>query len=155
MRPPAQRLVEQAKMPDERRSGINVKGCADRGRNVGQRNVLGMQLPVTVEKMIHVGPLAESGQGGQPPLGRWPIHPRSICGEKKPGCLWVRDLDGPSGARRGGREALMIARTLTLGEKPFTLGIREAPSCMEPYEPGMWRSSPGQHRASDRKSRDD
>ena len=48
-----QRLLEQAKMARQRGAGIDIEGRADRGRDIGDRHVFGMQDAVLVKKVIH------------------------------------------------------------------------------------------------------
>ena len=91
MRPPVQRLVEQPEVAHQRGGGIQVKRRPDRGRDFGDRDVFGKELPVLVDEMIHGGALAQSAQGGQPLVHR-----------AQPGSLV---LSGHHSGRESGRES--------------------------------------------------
>ncbi len=55
-----QRLVKQAIVAQQRRGGIDIERRADGGRDLGHRNVLGVQGAVPVEKMIHAARLRKT-----------------------------------------------------------------------------------------------
>ncbi len=66
---PRECLVEQGKMAQECRSRIDISGRADRARDLGQRHILGPELPVPIEKMIHPCPrVAPSIRRARPPF---------------------------------------------------------------------------------------
>ena len=51
---PRKRVVKKMKMPQQRCGGIDIDRRADRGGNLGQAYVFGMQHTVFIEKMIHL-----------------------------------------------------------------------------------------------------
>ncbi len=68
-----QRLGEQAVVPGQGGGGVAVERGADRGGDVGQGHVFGMELAVAVEEVVHARSFCEVRTGGQPP------DPRDIC----------------------------------------------------------------------------
>ena len=95
----AQRLFEQAVVAGEGGGGVAVEGRADRGRDVGQGHVLGMELAVAVEEVVHGGLSARFGPGVQHP------DPRDIGNGSSSGCGRGCGARGRAAGRRTDADA--------------------------------------------------
>ena len=61
VRPPGQRLLEKPEMPGQRGRRIDIEGRTHLRRDVGDRDILGMEDAVTVKEMVHRRPRLRSG----------------------------------------------------------------------------------------------